>query len=336
MRIAILADIHGNLAALKAVMVELERVQPDYVVVNGDLILGIPYSVEVVELVRRQNWIVVRGNHEFYYLNFGTPRAVNGSDDVARWGQLHWLVERITIEQGVYLGMLPDEYTFCVPGTQPFGVAHGVPGRNRVGFYPDQAAASIAAELAHVQTATFISAHSHVQVDRQISGHMDGHISGAAHNGNGEILKPRQNGAHAAEPSRPSVERRWHLINSGSVGLPLNGDPSAQFAIIESVPEDEVAGGWRATHLRVKYDRRPSLDAFASTGLAEAGGVISRLFYWELVTAEEEIIHYFRWARANGYDPENKMADTFRIYCQSTARDKFVRARDPLYQRQPH
>src|SRR3954469_13847783 len=65
MRIALLADIHGNLAALEAVLVELERLQPDYVVLDGDLINGAPFSTEVIDLVRTQDWVVVRGNHEF-------------------------------------------------------------------------------------------------------------------------------------------------------------------------------------------------------------------------------------------------------------------------------
>jgi hypothetical protein len=114
--------------------------------------------------------------------------------------------------------------------------------------------------------------------------------------------------------------------------LPLNGDTTAQFAMIESVPENEVAGGWRATHLRVLYDRRPTLDAYTSTGMAAAGGVITQLFYWELVTAESEIILYYRWARANGYDADSNMAGTFQAYCRLTGRDVYVRARDPLYQ----
>src|SRR5262245_43011857 len=96
MRIALLADIHGNLAALQTVMVELERLQPDYVVLDGDIINGVPFSTEVIDLVRAQDWAVVRGNHEFYLLDFGTPRAVDGSNDLSRWGQLHWLVERIS------------------------------------------------------------------------------------------------------------------------------------------------------------------------------------------------------------------------------------------------
>ena len=52
------------------------------------------------------------------------------------------------------------------------------------------------------------------------------------------------------------------------------------------------------------YDRRPVLEAFSHEGLLEAGGVIAQLFYWELVTAEPEIIQYFRWCWSNGHDPD--------------------------------
>ena len=47
MRLAILADIHGNLPAFEAVCAELERLQPDGVVVDGDLINAVPFSPQV-------------------------------------------------------------------------------------------------------------------------------------------------------------------------------------------------------------------------------------------------------------------------------------------------
>jgi predicted phosphodiesterase len=327
MRIALLADIHGNLAALEAVMVELERLQPDYVVVNGDLINATPHSAEVIDVVRDQDWVVVRGNHEFYYLDFGTPRAVAGSDDLTRWGQLHWLVERITPAQGAYLGMLPDERTLFIPGTQPVGIAHGVPGRNRVGFYNEQDETAIATKLTRVSVPTFVSAHSHVQVDRHVALPLVAGTAPTSDPHDQEVGDRVGNGA-----GRPV--QAWHVINPGSVGLPLNGDTTAQFALIESVPEAEVAGGWRATHLRVAYDRQPTLDAFATTGMAEAGGVTTTLFYWELVTAEAEILYFFRWAKAHGINPDADMMSAFRAYCEHTGRDAYVQARDPLYQHQ--
>lgn len=326
MRIALLADIHGNLAALQAVIADLTRLQPDYVVLDGDLINGAPFSAEVIDIVRAQNWAVVRGNHEFYLLDFGTPRAVDGSDDIARWGQLHWLVERVSAAQSAYLALLPDERTLYLPGTQPVGVAHGVPGRNRVGFYNDQPEAEISAELDAVYAPTFISAHTHVQVDRHVSRVMPFNpittaqslhnaVSRKSTNGNGYLI---------------GGVRHWHVINPGSVGLPLNGDPRAQFAILESVPEQVEAGGWRATHYRVAYDRRPTLEAYNTSGMLAVGGVITQLFYWELVTAESEIILYYRWARAHGLNADHDILATFAVYCRESGRAEYVRDRDPL------
>ena len=83
--------------------------------------------------------------------------------------------------------------------------------------------------------------------------------------------------------------------------------------------------------MRVNYDRRPALAAYASTGMLEAGGVMSQLFYWELVTAEPEIIRFYRWAGGNGLDPDRgAIRRIFEQYVAATGRDQYVHERDPL------
>ncbi len=323
MRLAVLADIHGNLPALHAVLAELERLQPDAVILDGDLINPIPFSGDVVDYVRQTDWVVVRGNHEFYLLDFGTERAIPGSEDPTRWGSLHFLVEHMTHEQAVYLAGLPDECTLYYPGTQPVRVAHGVPGRNRVGFYQEMPAAKIVPEIQNIPERTLISAHTHVQVDRHLSlldvvdPFADPHDETS-----------RYFDGFPGDRCAPTAH--WHLINPGSVGLPLNGDPQAQFALLESAAESEEPGGWRVRHLRIPYDRRPALEAFTTSGLLEMGGVIAQLFYWELVTAEPEIIHYYRWCRKNNHDPDLEIEDAFRAYAEATGRAAYVQERDPL------
>lgn len=319
MRIAVLADIHGNLPALEAVCTELEQLQPDFVLLNGDLINAVPFSPEVVDLVRKRDWVVVRGNHEFYYLDFGTERFAPDFQDRTRWGQLYWLAERISPEQANYLAMLPDERLLCLPGTMPVRVAHGVPGRNRVGFYAHQSASAIAAEIESVVEQTLITAHTHIQLDRHICVHADAAVDAFADPHGMEVW------------SSVGPERRWHVINPGSVGLPLNQDPRAQFAVLESVDPAQGPGGWQTTHYRVAYDRRPALAAYAESGMLEAGGAITQLFYWELVTGEPEIVNFFQWARRHGHDPDGAMNDAFRTYEQETGRAEYVQARDPLF-----
>lgn len=322
MRLALLADIHGNLPALEAVAAELERLQPDMVVVDGDLINAVPFSPEVIDFVRSTSWVVLRGNHEFYYLDYGSERAWPGCDDPDRWGQLHWLMERISPSQGAYLAALPDDLTLYLPGTQPLRIAHGVPGRNRVGFYRSQPDSAIAAEITHVRERTLVSAHTHVQIDRRVRLE-DGMQAALA-------MDPHA-GADLYARGLAEPLRSWHVINPGSVGLPLDGRPRAQFAMLESVAEAAEPGGWRVTHHTVEYDHRRALAAFAETGMLEAGGVISELFYWEVVTAEPEIVRFYRWAAANGLDPDrDPIHGIFARYVATTGRDQYVRERDPL------
>ncbi len=331
MRLAVLADIHGNLPALQAVQKELERLQPDFVILNGDLINPMPFNNEVVDSVRQAGWAVVRGNHEFYLLDYGTERAPKGSHDSERWGSLHWLVRRIGAEQANFLAALPDELRLQFPGAQPIRAAHGVPGQNRVGFYQSMPADKIIPAIENIVERNIISAHTHVQVDRHIY-----------ETQSQDPLTDPHEGRHAFEPlpanlsGLPPEGKRpnhchWHLMNPGSIGLPLNGDPSAQFAIMESVSENEQPGGWKVLHHRIPYDRGPVLEAFATEGLLEAGGVIARLFYWELVTAEPEIINYFRWCWANGHDPDAEdIKHSFVAYSEATGRNNYVDERDPL------
>ncbi len=297
-----LADIHGNWPALQAVVTELERLQPDLVVVDGDLINGTPFSAAVVDYVHQQHWTAVRGNHEFYFLDFGTERALPGSEDERRWGQLHWLTKQLTRDHAIYLGQLPDESTLYLPGQQPILVTHGVPGQNRVGFHGQTPDSQIVQDLADLTIPTLITAHTHVQLERQVQ-------------------PPR---------GHPLAPHPWHVINPGSVGMPLNGDPRAQFAIVEAVPGSAEAGEWRATFYRVPYDRRPTLAAFRESGMAEAGGVIARLFYWQVVSAQLEVSLFFQWARQAGLDPELAIEETFAAYQAATGREKFIRAQNPL------
>src|ERR1700691_3552134 len=64
MQIAVLADIHGNLPALKAVAAEINRLSPDLVVVAGDFQKRGPNPREVTEVVARAGWTLSRANHE--------------------------------------------------------------------------------------------------------------------------------------------------------------------------------------------------------------------------------------------------------------------------------
>jgi len=62
MRIAIIADVHGNLRAFEAVLADLRQVAPDLIVHGGDLAYGGTHPAEVIDQVRALGWPGVRGN----------------------------------------------------------------------------------------------------------------------------------------------------------------------------------------------------------------------------------------------------------------------------------
>ncbi|MFN8372996.1 MAG: metallophosphoesterase family protein [Anaerolineae bacterium] len=102
-RLAVLADIHGNLPALEAVLADIQPFNVDQVVVAGDNINMGPYSVEVME--RIMGYAVMRGNHEYYLLDHQTPRAPAHWHD---YTQPPWLNATIPARWRSVIATLPD------------------------------------------------------------------------------------------------------------------------------------------------------------------------------------------------------------------------------------
>jgi predicted phosphodiesterase len=62
MRIAIVADIHGNRTAFDAVLADLRRASPDLILHGGDLAHGGASPEEIVDRIRELGWPGVLGN----------------------------------------------------------------------------------------------------------------------------------------------------------------------------------------------------------------------------------------------------------------------------------
>jgi len=62
MKLAIVSDVHGNLAALEAVIEDIGTVKPDLVVHGGDLAINGPHPAECVDQIRELGWPGVAGN----------------------------------------------------------------------------------------------------------------------------------------------------------------------------------------------------------------------------------------------------------------------------------
>ncbi|WP_104658010.1 metallophosphoesterase family protein [Ralstonia insidiosa] len=109
MRIAALSDIHGNLAALDAVLEDIHGQGVDLIVNLGDIASGPLQPSETVDRLMALNLPTIRGNHERQLLA-GDPSRMGASDQYAfaelRPDQLAWfasLPELQYIEDDVLL-----------------------------------------------------------------------------------------------------------------------------------------------------------------------------------------------------------------------------------------
>ena len=86
--------------------------------------------------------------------------------------------------------------------------------------------------------------------------------------------------------------RLWEgrqIVTAGSVGLPLDGNPTAQYLLLE-----HNGRGWRFEHQSVPYDVDAALRRFDETGYMAAVGPMAHLFRREVETAAHHMVPFVR------------------------------------------
>jgi len=156
MRVAALYDIHGNLAALEAVLGELAHDPPDAIVVGGDVLWG-PYQAECVELLRRLGALLLAGNCE--------RDVLYGDSDGDRWCRARLDADLLTS-----VACWPATVELDVAGLGHVLFCHATPRSDDeiiTRLTPDVA---VAEALAGAGADVVVCGHVHVQVDRAVPG----------------------------------------------------------------------------------------------------------------------------------------------------------------------
>ncbi|MBV8551923.1 MAG: metallophosphoesterase family protein [Acidobacteriaceae bacterium] len=243
MRILILSDLHANWPALEAVLADAEG-KYDRIVCCGDLVGYNPDPAPVVEWVRANCAVVIRGNHD---------KVVAGIDSLEWFNEVaqaaaRWTTANLSQDELEYLRQLP-------PGPvkfHEFQMWHGSP-RDEDEYITTARDAGPCFEWFELPVAFF--GHTHLQ--------------------GGFLSKYRRVGPI------PTVEKKQrelvfqlepdtlYLVNPGSVGQPRDGDPRAAYAVYE--PEQKII-----RLRRTKYPIEKTMNAIRKAGLPEILG--QRLF----------------------------------------------------------
>lgn len=221
MRIAALSDIHGNLAALNAVLQDIQAQAVDLIVNLGDIASGPLQPCETVDQLMALNLPTIRGNHERQVLG-GDPARMGPSDQYAfatlRPDQLAWfasLPERLSIGADVLLvhGTAQSDLTYFLETLDAQGC--------RAATHDEVLARATGADAKLV-----LCGHTHVPRAMRLA---DGRL----------IVNPGSVGLQAYSDTHPTA----HVIEVGS--------PHARYAIVTRQAGE--AGEWAAEFRAVDY-----------------------------------------------------------------------------------
>ncbi|MGZ5199132.1 MAG: metallophosphoesterase family protein [Telluria sp.] len=220
MRLALVSDIHGNLAALEAVAADLERRNVDQVANLGDSLSGPLLPLETARFLMARDWIHLAGNHEHQILEVAARPGCGGEPDTYAHAQL----SRAELD---WLASLPGSLELAG------GVllCHGTPHSDLVMLLETADRAATRDEVALRLSGT--------TADVIACGHS--HVARAVRTGRKQlVVNPGSVGQQAYADDHPYP----HAIETGS--------PDARYAIIE-----RRNGQWQAELIAVPYDARP-------------------------------------------------------------------------------
>ncbi|WP_029005079.1 metallophosphoesterase family protein [Azorhizobium doebereinerae] len=230
MRIAVIADVHGNALALEAVLARVRALAPDLVVNLGDLVSGPFDPAASADLQMELAAATLAGNHERQLLAGGTGPA----DAFAR--------PRLSPAHLAWMAGLPP--TLSLAGGEVFA-CHGSPAGGDLEYLLEDVSggrpcldtpAAVLPRLAGIEQAQVV-----------LCGHT--HTPRVAEAGGVLIVNPGSVGMPAYRGAQPVP----HAMEAGA--------PHARFAVVERHP-----AGWSASLHAVAYDFEAAARQAAAAG----------------------------------------------------------------------
>lgn len=272
MRVAVIADVHGNVPALEATLDDIEKQEVDRVIVNGDLVNRGPEGVDVVARLRAEGIERTLGNHDDLmrkWVERDSDLPESWFED-SFWRATGWCAQRLADAGWIeMLAAAPMTIRIELPDAPTVLVSHGSPRHYREGYgrhLSDTAIEEIASEYG---ADVLVGSHTHRAMQREWG--------------------------------------RVSVLNTGAVGTPFNGDPRAQYLILAL-----TGRRWRPEFRAVAYDRDAALAAFETTGFLAEGGLSARIFYAELRYARAFLMPFFKWTDARGRPHDDAAWEDFR------------------------
>jgi len=228
-RLAVLGDIHGNLAALEAALKDLQRHKPDRIAITGDLLLHGPRPAEVLRRVRdleSQGALVIQGNTDVAVADFDYSAAFPWQEDVpaSQRAAAEWAHDQLADDELLYVQRLPAERRLWADDSLVL-VCHGSPGSQTSGLPADLDPAVTVERVTRTDARVIVCGHTHVADVRELGHRM--------------------------------------ICNPGSCGYAFDGDPAACWALVTLDGDAEPT----AELFRPAYDAQGVAEEISQRGL---------------------------------------------------------------------
>jgi hypothetical protein len=207
-----------------------------------------------MDLIEAEGWPAILGNHELAIGALGTPAGHPVFNNRLRFADMWWTKAQLTPEYLAQIRRLPAERLIANVDGPPLRLLHGLRDNPFEGISPTLSDMQIESKLEDIGESVVITAHTHVPLARMVAGRL--------------------------------------VLNPGSVGMPYNGDPRAQYMLL-----DGDGTTWQPTFRRVDYDRGLVREAFDRLGLFQAYGPMGPLYWQTVATGDPWVSDFQAWMR---------------------------------------
>jgi len=249
MKIAAIYDIHGNVRALEATLAEIDELDPDLIIVGGDLASG-PMPGETLDrlMALGQRAQFIRGNSDREVVAYYDGHRAPGKDEDPFAPVLAWTAQRITRAQRDFLANLREQ---TVVETESLGqvlFCHGSPRSDEEIVTSATPEHRMRDMLRAVAQEVIVCGHTHMQFERHVHGK--------------------------------------RVINAGSVGMPYEGEPGAYWLLLgPTVTFKRTRYDLQSTAQQIRASGFPGAEEFAQENILNSPSASDATAFFEEVAA---------------------------------------------------
>jgi len=211
MRMAVIADLHGNTLSLEAVLRDIARHSVDATICCGDLVAFGPRPLEMLDLLDSINTIQLIGGNTDRWLELVHRGRKPYKEKIIEKLEpsLQWTLERLGSRIEPFLTAFPPSLDIGLEGLRTH-VRHAGPDSDVQGILPEADLGPLASVLEEENCDIFLCGHTH----------------------------------------RPFVRKagRTTFVNAGSTALPFDGTPRPSWALLEIENKKLKAGIFRVDY----------------------------------------------------------------------------------------